>query len=949
MVKNGKLGEVWSYKQGFTTTLTTLSMLVVDKDTNSIVWQSDLLGGATNIPLPPIIAERYTSPSPGRENETLTIFVRVIDPNDDEIIDVHLNLINIGLTANLTMVENSGNIWSITMPGKALFSWDNRMITIHAKDENGMSSSAIMALDITPQSGGGGGGGNPGWPPGNLDYSGLQGFAIFEWQDWEDNRFDATPTTIFNWGEEDAVIVIASKYVVNTNNENIIKVLNQTTKVVQAAVSTPNNEFQQYDFISGYYIYNCTIDTSKLTKASNYYLLEASIKDSWLPSNSFTMNARIFVAYPSGTIVGYPKILTFSNSGFSVPEEDFTTFNPTNNMIYVEVQNIYGSPWTPSSGDVEIRDFFWNAQIKRTPAYVAGASSATAWNGPVSNLWQVTALPAPPGVYRFVINLGNATSGWPWIAGDNAYILKFDMFKAGPETYLLNKLVHIEAPKNILDIVAGGPPVGGARFQAQSSLFYYANDNSWEGEQLEESNDKHGYNPTVYLTRAGDINGDSRGDFIAAMYDNVAGKYVLHTYIHEPFGSGWIKTLINGNLGGIPKGMELGNIDLDNDLDVTLIGSDNRVYVYRNDGLWTRTTVDSSVTTKVTLLVADMDPPGTPGNDPTRSQDIVVGESNGVLNVFRNKFGDGTAWDKDTLTTAGITNIDTFSDWELNETGTVTNTYLNTQNPFQDPGVYQEIKENVTWRYKETFPVEPAGTGTTVPDPITQLGLTEVDPYTVLSSQVVHINKWDSTGLLDDLTTKSVMLKVRYFTDNYQGGSDYIVYNEGGTPVNTIQITGTAGAWVEKEYDLTSEYPLASQLQNLDLTFQNSFAAGSSVNFDYWIVNVTWATGDQASHIYHFSLPSGTLNQFFVYAAKNNSADIDGFRFYYSTNGIDYTAMTLTPTSTVNSIWPTFIQYSSAATFIPNNTPQVWIKVVDTDHTPASNPVPTWVRIGQCS
>ncbi len=943
LTNNWKTGDVWRYNLQLTGDLTSLSIMIVDKDTNSIVWQADLLGGVSGIELAPIIGMRYTSPSPGMANETLTVFVRVMDPNDDNITDVHLDLSVLGLTDNLTMDEESNGLWSVDMPIKALFNWDNRRITIFATDETGRTSSAIMALDVLPEYGGGGGGGGSGWPPGNLDYSGLQGFAIFEWQDWEDNRFDAIPQYSFDWGVEDAVIVVASKYVVNADADNIVRVLNQTTKVVQSAVSNPNNEFQEYDYITGYYVYNCTIDTSKLPMKSDYYLLEAALRDTWVPSNQFTMNSRIFVSYPTGTVAGYPKFLTFKDSGFTTPSIDFTTYDSSSNKIYVEIQNIYGIAWVPNSGDVEIRDFFWNPQIKGSPSFVSGATSAVSWTGSISNLWQVTTSPAPPGVYRFVINLGNATSGWPWIGGDNAYILRFDMFKAGPETYLLNKLVNIDAPMNKLDIVAGGPPAGSARFQEQASLYYYANDNSWEAEQLEVSSDKHSYSPTVYLVKAGDINGDSKSDFVAVMYDNSIGRNVLMAYIRSPTGDGWLKSIVNGNLGTVPKAIELGNLDLDNDLDVVTISSDGKtVHMYRNDGLWTRTTVYTTTGVMTTLLVGDMDPPGTAGNDPERSQDIVVGFSNGQINVIRNKFGDATAWNTDSLTGTGFADIDTNADWEMSVYGTTTNTYLQTQNPFQDPGVYEQITEEITRRYTDSYPSS-LGENNTATDELSELIANDSIPYTVLYDQMAHVDLWDSTGLLDDLPMEKVTLKVRYMTTNYQGGSDYIIWHDGAINVTTIQIAGTNGVYKEAEFDLTPYFTYASGLSDLSLSFNNTFITGASVDFDYWLLNVTWKTGDLASHVYHFTLPTGTTNSFNVHAAKNDSSDVDTFRFYYSTNNLTWTAMAMSPTATINSIWPTFTQYTFS---LPNAISEVWVKVEDTDRVTTSDPVPTWVRIG---
>jgi len=342
------------------------------------------------------------------------------------------------------------------------------------------------------------------------------------------------------------------------------------------------------------------------------------------------------------------------------------------------------------------------------------------------------------------------------------------------------------------------------------------------------------------------------------------------------------------------------------------------------------------------LMVGDMDPTGTAGNDPERSMDIVVGFSTGQISVIRNRYGDGTAWTTDSLTASGKAEIDTNADWEMGVYGRVTNTYLQTQNPYQDPGVYEQITEEISWRYANSYP-SAKGVNNTVNDDINELRSNDSTPYTVLYHNRAHISGWDETGLLDDLPIYKVTLKVRYSTINYQGGSDYIVWNNGATNVSTIQITGTNGAWVEKQFDLTPYFTFASGLKTLSLSFNNTFLQGSSVDFDYWSLNVTWKTGDLASHVYHFTLPSGTSNVFNVYAAKNDSSDVDTFRFYYSTDNASWTAMTMSPTATINSVWPTFTQYTYV---LPNALTQLWIKVEDTDRSLTSTSVPTWVRIG---
>jgi hypothetical protein len=502
---NWKTGDVWSYKLQLTGDLTSLYMMIIDKDTNSIVWQTDLLGGVSGIQLPPIIGERYTDPSPGMANRTLTVFVRVLDPNNDDIIDVHLDLSTLGLTSNLKMVKGSGTLWSVDMPTKALFNWDNRKIIIYATDDTGKSSSALMTLDVFPEYEGGDGGGGDGEFP-NFERNNLQGFAIFEREDWEANKFDATNTNVFVRDTEDAVMVMISKIVVNTVGKNQVLVMNPNTKQAIPEVSSPAVIMNYYMFTAGYYVYNCTIDTSTL--AGNYSI-SATITDSKSSPDTFIFNSWIYVLSGETSTSDFPTFMTYKDSAFSIPWTNFSVSDQLRNKIYVEVQTEKNGIYLIGSGNVEIRDFVWATQLKRSPATTSDTTTLNTWNGPVSNIWQIS---SSHGIYRFVINLANCTTGAEWVPMDNAYILRFDVFKTSGETFLLTKVIHIDAPITKYDIVAGLPNAGGGSWATQSSLFYYENDNSWLPPYImETTSDRKAMNPDILVLKGGDVNGDGKG------------------------------------------------------------------------------------------------------------------------------------------------------------------------------------------------------------------------------------------------------------------------------------------------------------------------------------------------------------------------------------------------------------------------------------------------------
>ncbi|QLH74867.1 MAG: type IV pilin N-terminal domain-containing protein [Methanomassiliicoccales archaeon] len=949
-------GETWRYKATGVLPDDKLEISIIDNTNNNIVWQTSLVTGVINQEYAPIITERGIVQFPLYQNSLITFYCKVVDFNSNlNLNSVYVDLSGLGLSGvkyKLTYDPGNGTFRSASGVVKADLNWNGKTVRFNATDTTNLEGFVDYTVVVFKDEKGNGTIGGGGGPPGNIDYSALQGFNIFELNDWIENAFNATPRRIFAYTESVAVVVV-SKYLVNTQNENLFQVINGTTKLPYSAVSTPNVKFVPYLYVSGYYVYLATFNTTNLPYMSSYYYVTASLKDNWVPNNQFVMNDMIFVAVPGGSQTPtYPVFRTYKDSAYTIPCSDFTTYDPTNNVIYVEILNYNGNAWDPYTGDVEIRDFFWNAQLKKAPAYDATNTPLSKWNGPVSNLWQIIQQ-APPGKYRFAINLNNVTDGKSWIPGKNAYALRYDMFKAGTEKSLLSKIINITAPSIKLDITIGSQPTGNARFATANALYYYENENQWYPPQLLEtgSTDKKYYSPTVFLVRAGDMNGDNKTDLVAVLQDGSTDIIYLYVYYNfqSSFGGGWIKSQI-AILSSIPTDIAIGNIDFDNDADVVLsYATTGILHIYRNDGAWTRTSVSLSGVQKV--ILADMDPAGTAGNDPSRSQDIIVSRTGGTITVLKNQFGNGVTWVQQSLSSTGTALIDFWAQAEYNVTGTVTNNYLSTTSPIQDDGVYEQIRENITYRYAQTFPTL-KGPNNEVSDELVQLRYRDdivpiESAFTVNAGSTAEVIAWDSTGLQDDLVPFKVTLKVRYMTDEAYGTTgDYLIWtNKTGAVINTIQIENTSGAWVEREFNMTPYAgTLASALTTAKLNITNTNTNGAAINFDYWWINVTWKTGDSLEHIWQFTLnPASSGNhQFQVYALRSPSIDGDNFVFYYSTSiAGPWTQITSATIGTSLPMQP----YTGSIPGTVSGT--VYIRVKDLGGVTTSSPDPNYIRIGQ--
>ncbi|HEY3421117.1 MAG TPA: VCBS repeat-containing protein [Methanomassiliicoccales archaeon] len=616
-------------------------------------------------------------------------------------------------------------------------------------------------------------------------------------------------------------------------------------------------------------------------------------------------------------------------------------------MVYVEITTKIGGAWVPGSGLVEIRDFFWDSQLSNTPPSDSPyppttyySQHVTHWTGSVSNVWQ-----SAVNKYRFEINLYNVTGLTPWLPGFNAYILKYDMFQAGTETYVLSNVINVTSPTTKLDIVAGGEPQGGARFQSQASLLYYKNDNSWYPPlMLETTTDKKSYNPVISIIRAGDINGDGKTDFVAVEDDGGTNLYLFIQRSSGGFDKYWISSI-----SGTASDVQLGNTGLGKTLDIVVGYASGAVTLYKNDGIWSKYTVVGSGSPVSSIQVANMVPPGSSGVDINRSMDIVVGRTDGTITVFKNQNGIGTLWNPIKLSSSTTTTQD-FAIGEDSTNDIITGSYLDTTSAIQVPWIYEEVQEQLTMRHQISVPAAPKGVLDNCPDDISQLQYANSasNPYTVAGGSNASIVNWDGTGLINDLPTSQVTFEVMYKTNGNNDGTDYITWsNETGkieTSSNMINIQNTEGGWVRASYDLTSKFPLASSLKTLNITYENSNPLSTSVDFRYWSLNVTWVTGDIMDHNWTVKVPSsGSTYAFSAFALRSASNDGDKIEFNYSIdNGLTFKSFS---THLYVGVGSSFTQYSGIITGVTSTgiikikASAPWIKT--------ATPGESYLKIGQ--
>lgn len=756
-------GETWSNKTLSTDLPTNISIMIVDKSTNSIVWQSDILGGASDIDLAPIIANRYTVPYVGTVGKPLSFYVTVIDPNGNlDFSNVKLNAVYVNGVSSIDMNYKGSNVFNVTLT-PTLASEGGTTVIITATDLNGNTARALMEVVVYPKPGSNN---NPsgGWPS-TIEMSGLQGFNTFEKEDWIENNFTATPRDTFDSGQ-DVELVVLSRLLVNLDTENAVFVLNGITKAEVRQL-----EMEYFDYFSGIFVYTLAIDDL----ADGKYLLQIQLKDSYVPNNIFFAVAEIQI----GSSSTLPQMRLYYDAGYSneytVDDETDEPFEITD-IIYFTVTTVHQYPWLQYGGDVIITDFVGGQQVKRVPD--AAAQTTTPPN-PVKFINQVG------NVYYFTLDLKKANQD-PWLASTNTYLLAYDIFKTydedtwQTESSVLIEKVRITAPKFKLDIVAAIDLSKNSAQLSKDTMVYYENDNLWSpGDIIQGYPDKNKDAVGLFVETA-DMNGDLKGDIVAIVYGE--GVYQLNYYLND---GSW--TIIRiANLPAVPTSMALGNIDFDNDKDVVVGFSTGRVTVFRNDGIWSPIIISNDGEPPVTkVMLADLDTDN-PINVAGRSMDVVVGRNAGGIDIYKNSDGVLQSWkyfnyDGQTIVAGSEQWMNVVS--EQTVLGTVVGSYSNLA---ADDDVYETVTE-AYGDVKQSGTCKPfewwSGYTSTIHytnTPISNLQAVDGANVDLTSTDDrIGVRVWAlDAGLISTAgKVTSLYLDVTYWTSSGTGGSKYTTQN----------------------------------------------------------------------------------------------------------------------------------------------------------------------------
>ncbi len=341
-------------------------MLIVDKSTNSIVYDKFLTGIPNSAP---VIGARGTTPTVGVITELATFYAYIVDSNND-LQSAYIDMTGISdrLAGDdyIELKHVSGVLYeseSITVtPG-----WRGGIVTIVAIDRIGNMATAKLTLQATDPEGGE----ETGYEPPNIIYSKNNGFNFFQKEDWLNHNFDATPQYSFVLDSEDAAVVVVSKNLLNTEAINYLEVVNITTKKV---VYSTDVAFARYKFTSGFYCYQAFIDIDSpqcSQPTSGTWSMCC-----WRTTRSHPIASPSPTRCPPGT--GDPTRSCRPTRTAPTPRSPPTS--GTTISVEVKIKSDAfpaNSDWYGGAGDIIIRDFSGQSPV------ALGAGSADLWHAPV--------------------------------------------------------------------------------------------------------------------------------------------------------------------------------------------------------------------------------------------------------------------------------------------------------------------------------------------------------------------------------------------------------------------------------------------------------------------------------------------------------------------------------------------------------------------------------------
>jgi hypothetical protein len=548
-----KTGQTGWYNVSGVSSSTSLSLMVVDTEANSVVYDVTLRGQQTSFA--PIIESRGTSPSTLFVGTTFTLFVKVTDPDGNlNTASVYANASSLGASFSSVPLTDSNNdgIFTSAQTFIAQSAWSGKEVIFNASDMTGKNTTGRFVITITTQDGGSSYYGpyynyssylvNGTYPPDvSGGESGGTGGAVGTTFYYVRNADTLEITRDFEPG--DAVMIeVYSNSLMNLALENNFYMYHPLT----GDPMVPPTKSDAFEYGGIYATFNRYVYNFSAPIAPLIYTIQMNLKDNTGTVVNIADTIRI-----SGA--DYPAIEVLRVNRTTGQFESPSSFNHTD-TLYVRIitQSVESNLDSVYVGTVEISDYTGKYIIKKVPADFS-AYPTTDYSAPISSLFKTNAT-GPTRLADNTVVLGTAYTiylkpqdayqGW-WLPRTNAYTLKVSIVSEMPgETYHdLTLQMNITAPLSTTDIVtsigSGSYTWSASAAQWDDSALAWFSSTERSDQWKKTTIDPNTYNGPIAMVLS-DIDNDGYDDLVVGFQDSSVS---LVWYRNEkPDGSEWSET-----------------------------------------------------------------------------------------------------------------------------------------------------------------------------------------------------------------------------------------------------------------------------------------------------------------------------------------------------------------------------------------------------------------------
>ena len=143
------IGEVWSYiVSGYSSSMA-VSVMIADRSTNSIVWQTTLADNTANQNEAPIIGSRGLTPFPVHDQDNVSFFVSVT-VLDSNVQSVSVDASSLGLANNIPLydTDQDGTFTSTDSYTASYGNWSGQTIIFSVDDVTGGHVTGQFIVDV---------------------------------------------------------------------------------------------------------------------------------------------------------------------------------------------------------------------------------------------------------------------------------------------------------------------------------------------------------------------------------------------------------------------------------------------------------------------------------------------------------------------------------------------------------------------------------------------------------------------------------------------------------------------------------------------------------------------------------------------------------------------------------------------------------------------------------